>query len=393
MSEYVIVRINEQLVPEFQINYNASANTASKSSIASWQQVSVQKSQKLILILSANLVLNTQIKIPSKNEEIIRQSIPFALEEQIASNIEDNHFAYTQLAEQLFLVSIVAKSHIFAIQQALSTHGLKCEKMYSEVFSVPRKQDTINICATDESFIVNEDYAGTLLNKALLTTYIKLSKTKNTTIYTSKQIDSANDAKIDVQQTDTNLLQAQTLNTGLTVNLFQGEFAQNSDKQKRRNPWKKLLTLAVTLMLSWLLINLYQWWSLTTTIDDIKQKQQVLLLQLIPDASQSEKNNPYAAIKSRLQIAQTSQGTSQGEGFIQALIYLGQTLQQHPDIQVHSLRQRQSKLEIQLQAQNVGVLNSFQASLEKNILNMRIKTGTRDTNKDGINSIITMERL
>lgn len=393
MSEYAIVRINEKLIPEFQINYNAVTNTVIKNSVSSWQDINVQKSQELLLILSANLVINTQINIPSKNEEIIRQSIPFALEEQIASDVEDNHFANTQLGEQLFLVSIVDKNIMLTIKQALNSHNLTCEKLYSEIFSVPRHKDSISICEVGDYHLLNEDYAGTKLSSTMLKSYLRLKKSKNKIIYTIKQTIFEKNSQINVKQLDTVLLQAQTLNTGLTINLFQGEFAQNSDKKDSINPWKKLFGLVTVLVVSWLLINVYQLWSLSNTVDDLKQKQKTLLVKLIPDAGSSEQNNPYAAIQSRLKLANNSQNSATGSGFILSLTYLGKTLQQHKSIQVLSLRQRETKLEVKLQAPNVSSLNDFQQNLEKDVLNIRIKTGTRDTNKEGISSIITMEQL
>ena len=94
MSEYVIVRINENLIPEFQIKYNTSDNTVNKSKVLSWAHIKLENTQQLILIVYANLVLTTKVRIPSKNEEVIRQSIPFALEEELATDVDDNHFAY-----------------------------------------------------------------------------------------------------------------------------------------------------------------------------------------------------------------------------------------------------------------------------------------------------------
>jgi general secretion pathway protein L len=134
MTEYVIVRINDKLIPEFQIKYNASDITAIKSKVLSWEHIKLQNTQKLILIVSAHLVLTTQVTIPSKNEEVIRQSIPFALEEEIASDVDENHFSYTQLEDQMFLVSVINKKIIEKIQSRLLNNNLVCKEIYSEIF-------------------------------------------------------------------------------------------------------------------------------------------------------------------------------------------------------------------------------------------------------------------
>jgi len=99
MSEYVIVRINEKLIPELQINYNANTKIATSREISVWSDINLKNSEELLLIVSASIVFTRQITIPSKNEEIIRQSIPYALEELLATDIDDNHFAYRQLSD------------------------------------------------------------------------------------------------------------------------------------------------------------------------------------------------------------------------------------------------------------------------------------------------------
>lgn len=392
MPEYVIVRVNDKLIPEFQINFDPLNAIAKHSNISAWEQIDIQNKQELILILSANLVLNTHISIPSKNEEVIRQSIPFALEEQLADNIEKSHFSYTKVADQLFLVSIVNKNILASINQSLQNHGLKCLKLFSEIFTVPMQTGSTSICEMDKYFIVNNNFSGSTMHKGLLEQYLQLTESKNTIIYGDKQSDLSERAAISFKRLNTSLLQAKTITSGQVVNLFQGDFAQDADNNKSINPWKKIITLAAVLVVSWLIINVYHLWTLQADIDQTREKQKALLLKLIPNANQTEINNPFAAIQSQLKHSQNINASNAG-GFIQSLNFLGQTLIEHPQIQVESLRQRNTKLEIKLQAQNVALINSFQAGLEKNILSMRVKTGTRDTNSNGVSSIITMEHL
>ena len=75
------------------------------------------------------------------------------------------------------------------------------------------------------------------------------------------------------------------------------------------------------------------------------------------------------------------------------MLFVGQTLNQHQSIKVVSFRQRNNKLEIKIEALNTSVLNQFQADLEKIALSHHVKTGTRESTKAGISSVITMEKL
>ncbi len=393
MSDTVIVRINEKLIPELQINYNADTNVASYRDISDWSDIAVESQQQLILIVAANLVLSKQVRIPSKNEEIIRQSIPFTLEEFIANDIDKNHYAYRQLSEQNLLVAVIQRSMIEKIQLELKNNGLECKKMLSELFTVPYHLGKLSIVSIKNHYIVRDGHTGTVVSENLLKTYIQSSSTDDQIIYTQQELDQSEFPNAEIKRIDIPMLQAMTVTSQESVNLFQAQYSQQDDKSKSKSPLLKILVLFSVLVVSWLAINGYNLWKISGQINAIKEKQAKLLMELIPNASQTEKKDPYSAIQSRLKISQNSQSNYRNVGFIQSMYYVGQTLLDHPTIQVESLRQREAKLEVSVRAPDTGKLNSFQSSLENNVLAMKVKTGTREVNNNGVNSVITMESL
>ena len=394
MSEILIVRINEKLTPDFQINYNSKNNTAQKSVLLSWSEIKHNNNQEIILILAAELVFNTHINIPSKNEEVIRQSIPYAIEEILASDISENHCAYHLLSENQFIVSVISNDNINKIIQLLKKHNLNCEKLYSEIFSVPTFKDHLSILNCNESLLINENNnEGTRLSAQTLPKYLELSKQQKCIVFSDNSVDLnvCEDAMIKV--TDTGLLQAQAICSCDYVNLFQGVYQSGDKELTKEKPWKSVLIFLVVLVFSWLSISLYQFFKLNAEITQIKNLQLAYLQKVIPNANQSQKNYPYAAIQSFLKGKENSQGSRDSSGLMTPLYYLGKTLSIYPDVQVQSLRKRENKLEIKLLAPNVNVLNKFQTSLDKIALSMRVRIGTRDSSKDSIVSIITMEQL
>ncbi len=391
MSDYVIVRINEQLVPEFQINYNTKTASALSSAVSSWSQITLQTHQELVLVLPALLVFSKEILIPSKNDEVVKQSLPFAIEENLSTEIEENHFAYCKSGENLFDVCVVAKRVMQEINLQLEKNQLECKKLYSEIFSVPASPETLSILSVDDYFIINNNNQGTRLSQQLVNDYVSLTDAKKVHVYASKPVNLTSET-IEYKQVDIHLFQAKLLLNNRAVNLFQGLYDKDTYKENQIKPWKKSLTLVAVLVMSWLLINLFQLWNINQGIEEIKYKQHELLIKLIPNASSSELNNPYSAIQSRLKYAQTNKSNNRN-GFIESLLYVGHTLSQHPSIKIVSIRQRDNKIEIKINAPNVSKLNQFQESLEKIALTRHVKTGTRETAKGSVSSVITMEKL
>ncbi len=397
MSEYVIVRINEKLIPEFQINYDSNKNTVTQKTIASWSEIIVKSHQQLLLLMSANHVFNTHIKIPSKNEDVIRQSLPYAVEEHLANDVDDNHYAFRELGDQLLVASVISKEVMNNIHQQLESAQLKCQHIYSEIYSVPSIEGFNSFIISDDYVVVRNKDTGTTLKRSFLGQYLKLSDNKMHVAYSDSDLKLPTNSSITLNKQDTVLLQAKTLVkqmlSGDVVNLLQGDYRDNDDQSKNSHPLKRLIILSSLLVISWLIINGYRLWSLNDDIKTIKSEQLALFLELVPNANNTEMNDPYAALQSRMKLSANAMSDDSKVGFISALGYLGKTLAVHPTIEVQSLRQRKTKLEVNLRASNVNDLNLFQSSLEKNVLAMRVKTGTRNTNKDGISSIITMEQL
>ncbi len=389
----MIVRVNDKLIPEFLIKFNSSQLIAQKSDISSWAEVKQDINEKLIVIISANLVLSKQVTIPSKNDEVIRQSIPFAIEEELASDIELNHFAYNKDSNNNIMVSVVNRQIIADITLEITEHDLTCHALYSEVFSCPRQVDMVSLCVFEKYIIVRDDTGGTAILPQLLNNYLKLSQNKQKVIFSQKEIKIKSSDNVITKVTDMALLQSQTVTASNAVNLLQGEYAQNHDNTKKVNTSKRLALLVFLLISSWIFINSFELWQLSSSINNLKESQKSLLIKLVPNAGESEVNDPYSAMLSRLKLNENSQSNDSKKGFIQALIYVGQTLQQHPVVEIISLRQRNSKLEVKLQASDVTSLNQFQQSLEKTAYSMQVKTGTRDSTNDGFSSIITMEQL
>lgn len=394
MSDYVIVRINDKLVPKFQINYTPLNSIVEKHKLSGWSDIQVSDNQTLILLISANLVYNTTVIIPSKNDEVIRQSLAYAIEEEMANDITENHYAYKSIAENKFLVSVIKLETINKISELLSEYGYKSDKLYSEIFACPSQENICNICQTDDGYsIINHSGRGTLIQSRMVSAYNKISDTDKIVIYSRKSLGITNTSDIKNVVVNIPALFAKTITSDEYVNLFQGRFKENSEDLSKYNPVKKLSVLIAVFVISWLLINILKLNTLSEKIEDVRFQQQELLRQSVININESELNDPYSAMNSRLQISAQGVNKSSRQILISSLSYLGATLLQFPDISIQSLRLRENKVEVKIEASDLGLVNRFQSSLEKTAIDMRVNTGTRDSINNGVSSTITMESL
>lgn len=394
MPDFVLVGIDSKLNPKYQINYNSDSFSVEKRNISSWSEITTGNNRQLIFTLPAQLVYHTRVKIPSKNEEIIRQSLPNLIEEELANDIELNHYAYLQSSDEYHEVAVVSNSIVTEIYNKIVEYGFKNPKLYSEIYLCPCHEDC-TVCNFEDYFIINFDHKGTKINKdqKTLNNYLQLIGAGKTIVYTEKELPGIEFENPEIRKVDIAKLTLKTITSKEYINLFQGKYSIDSQKHKQKSPIKKLLVLCGLLIISWLTINVISLNSLSNKAEEVQFKQRELLSDLIPDITPAELNNPYAGMLSRLKISENSNSNNSGDTFIKSLSYLGKALQGNKEIYVLSLRLREDKLEVKIQSQDISSLNAFQSNLEKSSFDMRVKTGTRDSNKDGILSVITMERL
>ena len=154
----------------------------------------------------------------------------------------------------------------------------------------------------------------------------------------------------------------------------------------------KLWALVVMLVVSWVGIKTFQHISINHQIDELKSRQLSLFTGRFGDASGSELLDPYAALKSRMQRVSQSQSTT--SPLLVALNYLGQAVENHrSQIEIQSLRLVEQKLEIQITAETMTLINRFQQSLQQAAMEFKVMIGVNEQDAGRFRSVITMEKL
>ena len=116
---------------------------------------------KVVTLVSGMNILLTHVNLPAMNKQRLARAIPFALEENLASDIEKMHFAVGNRADDKTACAVVERYDMDAWQQLLKNANIQADVLASEVFGVRRDEDTWNI-------LINR--AGSTSQKALLRT-------------------------------------------------------------------------------------------------------------------------------------------------------------------------------------------------------------------------------
>jgi len=387
MAKNHILRVNAEGQPVGLYHYDAQSNSCQSTQVSQWSD-QVLKKPGLTVLVPAQWVYQTQTQVASKNEELLKKSIPFAVEEELSNELEDNFFAFRQNQDGTQQVVAIHKSPLKQLHQDITDQQLDVRHIYSEHAWIPGTEDTTHVWQEGDSSLVRFG-----LNQAMvvpteqLEQLIPVFATEHKKVITNQAIVLPG---YQVEESLTETIYARHVvdvdHLGLWVDELQKENTEN-----KQSSWRLVGWLTLALLSSWLGIRLYQLNQLHNQIETIKQQQQHILIQAFPDAAAVELNDPYAALNSRLQLA-SGQNNQSSTILLDAVHGIGQVFQQQQQIQLKGLRLSNGVLEIQIAAPTMSSINQFHQALQATTPAYRVLIGVNELGDDNVfKSILTME--
>lgn len=147
--------------------------------LGTWDDVkSLQQQREVVVVLPGTLITRLTTHIPSNNTQQLLQAVPYAIEDQLASNLDSVHFAVQVASEQAGqIVYVVEKQVMQGICTELSNNGIE-----------------VDYFCTDHQLLAAAQPAATLVvYRDLVTCYLSseqiFSLDKNSFLATIAQLD------------------------------------------------------------------------------------------------------------------------------------------------------------------------------------------------------------
>ena len=387
MSEHYLVRIGSEGQPHSLLTSDAHSSCQIQK-ITNWSAAEL-KQKPLVILLPAAWVYQSQTHIASKSPEVLKKSIPFAVEEELSNEVEDNYFAFQSLIEGTQDVIAIEKKHLDEVVKQIRINQLNIKAIYSETDWLPSDSESVTLWCDDDSALLRfGDDAVMSVGKDQINQLIPLFKGSLKKLKTNQQsFDGLPDMEIDESLTESDCILH--LFNHAVIDLYISELKEEPG-QNQNIRWQSVYVLLTLLLTSWLGVQLFQWYQLDKQIQSIKQQQQNVLLQLFPDAAPSELNDPFAAVKSRMQLNQ-SQSNQKETLFLDVVYGLGAVKQQMKLIKLNGVRLQNQQIEVQISAPNITLINDFHQQLQNQLYAYRVAIGVNELGDDNIyKSVITV---
>lgn len=337
------------------------------------------ESQKVILLLPAEEILTTHVEVPVKSGKRLMAALPFAMEEQVADDVENLHFAAgRRLEDGSTPVAVINRERLQEFLQRAAEAGIDPAAVYSEIHGVASIPGTINVMLEGPALLIND---GNKLNLAIRDVALQdviasvlpadedSPKPHIVACYDAVSRDEL-DAEISQLQETLDNFEVKVLPDGIFprlaataavnggINLLQGEFGVSTDYSGMFRPWRLAAILFLALGATWIAQNVIEYYSLY-------RSDQTLREQVVAEFKASfpwikEVRDPEAQLNSLLR--QTgSQGGQQV--FLASLAELSKAIAESKEANIEAISYRSGVMDVRLSAPSVSVLDRIQKSI------------------------------
>jgi general secretion pathway protein L len=387
MAEFLVIRLGEN--PGQSVDWIAVDNNGTRRSPpvtgALVDAAREMGERSVIVLVPATTVLTTTVYVPVKGGSRLRAALPFALEENLADDVETLHFAAGSRRDSGRLpVSVVARTQMTEWLDLLDSAGIAAAKMVPENHGLARIPGTLSLLVAEDQVMFNDGAESEFIMQGV--------KPSDVLAVAGVLDDSSDDESDDSQppghllvycepgdesrfehdwnalrhemaSVDINLLPdgvlprlAVTVAAGHGVNLLQGLFGTKVEYATVFRPWRHAAALLLALVLVGFGSKAVDYYRLAQEQTALKDQFTQEYRQIRPDDTR-EIVDPVSIVNS----IRRSLGTpSSSDSFLPSLHQLSLALQQNSSAELEAISYRAGVIDVRLTAPDVATLDSIQ---------------------------------
>ena len=364
-----------------------------------WSKIrSISRGRRILLLIPNNDIVLTSISIPSKNKKQLLQAIPYALEDTLAEDIEELHFAiHKNEDDPETQVAIINHALLESYIGLLKREGITTHFVLPQLLTQASAKDAWSINKwDDDSSTVSirlDDFSGFNCDQSMLEVFLEQHKAQQpSVIYSNLEINQLPETlqELPLERFDSNSASYNSVVNSLPLNLIIGFVSRTQGSSVNFKAWRPALVLGSLLAVTW--IGIFEWQN-----NALLQEKNQLTLAI-------ENTFTTAFPKSRIvdpaqqmtvKLAQLKKNVKQTVTSPLPLISdISPLLKDYKDITLKEIRYKENELVFVMQSPNLTRLETFKKdAIKKSGLQVDIKNSTTTANKVEATLIISPLKL
>src|SRR5690554_437348 len=381
-----------------------TAGTSSLTELDSLLQQNGLRDVELTLLVTAQTVLSCHARIPARQARYIQQALPYAVEENIAQDIDSMHLAAARKPDKgVYNVLAVSRSHMDAWIEFAQSLGYGLVGIYPDAMALPYEANQWSLSLEGEQALLRYG----------VNDCVRLAKF-NLLPYLDLKVQAVEDAaepvslrvfvnEVEAEENAVLLAQLQQIpnlkvtqeniaissfellcesfqrQTGL-INLCQGAYTVKTERQSRMQHWAPVLWIAATWFVLQVGINLGTGFYYQQKANELHEQARALYLNIFPN--ERRVTDIRRSLEGKLRASQTAGSSA---SFLGLLSDAGYQLMQQPNRQSFTLRslnynRQRGELSMELQAGSLEQLDQYKQAMATVGYNVEIGSAIREQN-------------
>ena len=322
--------------------------------------------RRVLLLVPATELLLTQARVPSRNRQRVLKAVPFALEEQLAGDLEDLHFALAAPRGEEHPVAVVALARMDAWLAACAAAGLQPDALLPDLLALPWEEGQWTLYLRDAVALVRSGpMAGFACERANLPLLLRLWQEEAVPPLqvlgapAPELVEAGFELRAGADR-DPLLQMAGQLSAVLPLNLLQGRYSRSEQLSRLWKPWRATAALLVAGLVLGSLYLGFDYHRLGQEQARLESAIAELFRQTLPDATRMV--NPRAQLQQRLAALERGPGGGQAD-FLALLGQAGPVLRGTGGLELQGANFRDGTLDLELTVANLQVLDQLKQQL------------------------------
>jgi len=386
MSEYVVIRLAAEDRAIEWVLVDSNGTRRSGVSSGDLEQAAVAAGEHAVIaLIPAEDVLLTSVHIPARSTAKIKAALPFALEENLADDVEDLHFAIGDRQENNRLpVAVVAREKMSRWLDRLNEAGIVPVMMAAENHGLAKIPGTLSIMVDGKTVMFNDGANAEFSMQDVKPSDVlvlagQLGETQQedsedsghlVVFCTPEQDENLSHDWIalrhELHSVDVNVLPdgvlpklAVTVAAGHGINLLQGLYGKKTEYGPLLQPWKVAALLLLGLAVVGMAMKGVGYYQLVQDEATLRAQFNAEYRLLRPGDAR-EIIDPVATVESLRRGAATS---ATPQAFLPGLRELGAALEANSGAEIEAISYRAGIIDLRLTAPDVATLDKIQKAV------------------------------
>jgi general secretion pathway protein L len=344
--------------------------------------------RRSVLVVPGEAVTLTEATVPARSRSTWLKALPYALEDSLAGDVEDMHFAVgdtprgTQTA-----VAVVSHERMKSWVDTYTQAGISPVAVVPDILLIPYEEGSWSLLLEGNRGIVRcGPFTGFAIEREDLPLVLELA-------FTEAGDSAPQSLRIWGEQTaDLSRLTVATRFQGSSsetlkilavhdegfhaLNLLQGPYGRRAQLGKWLRPWHTAAALAGCWLALQVVAQIQTYWQLTQQEANLRVAMEQVYRDSVPSARKIV--NPKVQLENRLRELQQSSVSSEAT-FLDLLYGGGEVLMNLPGITLRALRYKDDQLDLDLEGSSLEVLDQLkQRFTQQSNLIAEIRTTKRE---------------